>query len=182
MVDCHIDIQIEQAPSCYLVQTDMIAKLMAHMLQSLSLEAWELSLSFVSDIEMQKINAQHRNRNQSTDVLSFPQQMWKTPLHFGEKNVHSKKEEVDSFYSKPLGDIIISLERAEQNAQEIDHGLDREICFLLIHGLLHLCGHDHERPEEEAIMCEQQQKILLELQGKDPVPWLNMVTRKKDSP
>jgi probable rRNA maturation factor len=176
LVDCHIDIETQEATSHYLIHSDAVRRVMTHLLNLLSLQEREVSLSFVSDAAIQQINAQYRNRNQPTDVLSFPQQEWKKPLCLGEP-VHAPHEP----YPQPLGDIVISLEQAEQNAKEIGHGLDRETCFLLIHGLLHLCGHDHEKPEEELLMCAQQQKLLTELQEQAPVPWLNMVTRKEDS-
>ena len=149
---------------------------MVRLLRLLSLEEREVSLSFVSDIDIQQINAQYRNRNQPTDVLSFPQQVWDTPLCMG-----IPPRALRLPYPQPLGDIVISLDQAEKNAQEIGHGLDRETCFLLIHGLLHLCGHDHETPEEETLMCAQQQNLLAALQEQEPIAWLHMVTQKKDS-
>ncbi len=176
MIESHIDIATEDAPSQYLIHTDALRSVMVHLLHVLSIPDREISLSFVSDAEIQQINAQYRNRNQPTDVLSFPQQEWESPLC-----VEDVINTISMPYPRPLGDIVISLEQAEQNAKEIGHGLDRETCFLLIHGLLHLCGHDHEQPEEEVLMCDQQQKILAYLQEQTPVPWLNMVIRKEDS-
>lgn len=176
MIARHIDIDIEQAPSCYRIQPDVVRQVMGRLLYCLGLAERELSLSFVSESEIQRLNFQYRTRNQPTDVLSFPQQEWDSPFCLGDDI-----ESVSLPYPQPLGDIVIALEQAEKNAKDIGHGLDRETCFLLIHSLLHLCGHDHERPEEEAVMCEQQRQLLDALQEQDPVPWLNMVTRKEDS-
>ena len=176
MIECHIDIEIEPAVSCYRIQPDVVREVLESLLHSLGIAERELSVRFISESDIQQLNFHYRNRNQPTDVLSFPQQEWDVPLCMGHD-----RQFVAFPYPQPLGDIVISLEQAEKNAKNIGHGLDRETCFLLIHSLLHLCGHDHELPEEETLMCEQQQLLLQILQEQNPVPWLNMVTRKKDS-
>ena len=181
MSDCHIDIEIEPIASKYVINVDAVYGVMRYLLIFLSLQEMEISISFVSAAKIQQINAQFRNRNQSTDVLSFPQREWLQPLCVNEGSHAILNMPKSSFYPQPLGDIVISLEHAEKNAEDIGHGLDRETCFLLVHGLLHLCGHDHKNPDEEALMCIQQQKMLAHLQQQAPVPWLNMITRLKDS-
>lgn len=98
------------------------------------------------------MNATYRDKDMPTDVLSFPME----------------EELAEDILSKGqpvlLGDIIISLERAEEQAQNYGHSLERESTFLFIHGLLHLLGYDHEvYPEEEKEMFALQDKILTTL-------------------
>ncbi len=116
-----------------------------------------LSLRLVDASEMQALNAEFRGKDTPTDVLSFPQVEWKKPQTTTEKGII-----VDGpfFTHMPLGDIVICLERAFANAQNIGHGIDREVCFLITHSLLHLCGHDHQEPEEEARMCHEQNEMI----------------------
>ncbi len=95
----------------------------------------ELSILLVDDADIQNLNRQHRNRDSATDVLSFPQM------------------DDDDFISHMLGDVVISVETAERQAKEHHFSLEQELVLLLIHGLLHLLGYDHERsPEDEKAM------------------------------
>jgi probable rRNA maturation factor len=102
----------------------------------------ELSLAFVDNREIQKLNARYRNKNQPTDVLSFPPEK-------------SLATEVDL-----LGDVVISVEQAEIQAKRRRRPLDEEMESLLIHGILHLLGYDHERSTEDArVMRRLERKI-----------------------
>ncbi len=110
-------------------------------------ERSEVSLTFVDDAAIRLLNREHRGKDRPTDVLSFPQwdpgdDLPPSPLPI------------------PLGDIVISVEMAERQATEYGHGVEREIGFLMAHGLLHLLGLDHETPEEEAVMRERQRSLL----------------------
>ncbi|NLK37860.1 MAG: rRNA maturation RNase YbeY [Epulopiscium sp.] len=112
----------------------------------------EISVSIVDNEEIQQINHQFRGIDKPTDVLSFPQ------LSFTEgecADVNEKDEII-------LGDIIISLERAKEQAQEYGHSLKREIAFLTAHSMLHLMGYDHMEQEEEEEMFTKQKEILLQ--------------------
>ncbi len=98
--------------------------------------------------EIQRLNAAYRNIDRVTDVLTFP--AW----------------EGDAFLSPPdgyLGDIAVCFERAEQQAEEYGHSLERELAFLAVHGALHLLGFDHDTQEREADMQNAQNDILNEL-------------------
>ena len=90
------------------------------------------SIVFVSDRKMRELNKQFRGKNTTTDVLSFPFE----PDEFDLDQNH-------------LGDIVISLEQAEKQAAENDLPLEIEIKQLILHGVLHLCGYDHETDEGE---------------------------------
>lgn len=104
--------------------------------------------------EIHQINKQFRGIDRPTDVLSFPQ------LTFEEGEIMDRNENGEVV----LGDIIISLERAREQAEEYGHSLKREIAFLTAHSMLHLLGYDHMEPEEEKEMFAKQKEIL-ELAG-----------------
>lgn len=114
-------------------------------------EDCEISVSIVDNEEIRRINHQFRNIDKATDVLSFPMLTFAE----GEEAEVNEKDEII------LGDIIISLERAREQAEEYGHSLKREIAFLTAHSMLHLLGYDHMEPEEEAEMFRRQKEILL---------------------
>lgn len=102
---------------------------------------YEISLLITNDETIHLLNKEYRQKDKPTDVLSFPME-----------------DEV------MLGDIVISLDTAKNQAQERDIGLEREIAFLFIHGLLHLLGYDHETSaEDEKEMFALQEEILKKL-------------------
>lgn len=111
----------------------------------------EISLSIVNNEEIKEINFLHRNINKETDVLSFP-------LLDNFENVPS-----NILYPIPLGDIIISIDKAISQANEYGHSLQRELCFLTVHSMLHLLGYDHMTEEEEKVMFKKQDIILNKL-------------------
>ena len=116
----------------------------------------EVSLSFVSDEEIQEINKNFRDMDKATDVLSFPQ------IDFENDGVDLS----DNSY-KILGDIVISLERAKEQADEFGHSFDREIAFLTVHSMLHLLGYDHVNSEEEELDMRRRQSDVLKNMGLD---------------
>ncbi len=108
----------------------------------------EISLTIVTNDEIQKINSKFRNIDRPTDVLSFPL------IDF------ANGEEPDFTETVILGDIVISIEKAISQAEEYGHSLERELGFLTAHSMLHLLGYDHIEPEEEKIMFAKQKEIL----------------------
>ena len=108
----------------------------------------EISLSIVDNEEIRSINSKYRNIDMETDVLSFPQ------FDFNNEEVPENEESV------MLGDIIISIEKAQAQAEEYGHSIERELSFLTAHSMLHLLGYDHMESEEEKIMFDKQDKIL----------------------
>mgnify|MGYP006066216061 FL=1 len=110
----------------------------------------EISVSIVTEEEIQKINKTFRNVDSPTDVLSFPQ------LTFEEGEIVQVNEKDEII----LGDIIISIERAKKQSEEYGHSLEREIAFLTVHSMLHLLGYDHMQKEEEKEMFFIQEQIL----------------------
>ena len=110
----------------------------------------EVSVSVVDGAEIQTINRQFRGIDRVTDVLSFPQ------LTFTEGEIPEKNENGEIV----LGDIILCLQRAKEQAAEYGHSLKREIAFLTAHSMLHLLGYDHMTPQEEKVMFQKQEEIL----------------------
>lgn len=118
----------------------------------------EVSVTLVDNNEIHALNREHRNIDRPTDVLSFPM------LEFDEDGI---AEECDFDMDGELillGDIVISMERANEQAQEYGHSLIREVGFLTAHSMLHLLGYDHVDDEDgEKIMCEKQDIVLNKL-------------------
>ena len=112
----------------------------------------EVSVSFVSNAEIRRLNRQFRGKDKSTDVLSFP---------LGENGVYDINHETGAML---LGDVVISMETAVNQAKAYGHSLEREVGFLTVHSLLHLLGYDHETsPLDAANMREREEFILGEL-------------------
>ncbi|MEG1774101.1 MAG: rRNA maturation RNase YbeY [Oscillospiraceae bacterium] len=112
----------------------------------------EISVSFTDNAGIQDLNAAYRNKNVPTDVLSFPL-------------CEDGKFDADPGTGlKPLGDIVISMEKAFEQARLYGHSLEREIGFLTVHSMFHLLGYDHETSGIEArIMREKEEAVLQEL-------------------
>lgn len=114
---------------------------------------YSASVIFVNADSIHEINRSYRNIDRPTDVISFA-------LMDSEDSYEVMEGEDE------LGDIFINVEAVVSQAQEYGHSLRREVCFLFTHGLLHLLGYDHMKPEEEAVMFELQDVILDEIVAK----------------
>ena len=104
----------------------------------------ELSIDLVGDRRMRGLNRKYRQKDRTTDVLAFA-------MREAEKPVGSPQ----------LGDVVISVPTARRQAREAGHSLDEEVAALLIHGVLHLCGYDHERSEKEAKRMKRREHGIL---------------------
>ncbi len=112
----------------------------------------EVSVSFVSADEIKKLNEQFRGKDAVTDVLSFP---------LGADGKYDVNNETGAYL---LGDIVICMQRAVQQAENYGHSLKREIGFLTVHSTLHLLGYDHEgNALESRIMREKEESVLSSL-------------------
>ncbi len=119
-------------------------------------EDTEMSITFMDNNEIQEINRVYRNKDMPTDVISFALEEEgedELPIIFDE-------EFGDSQFPRNLGDLMISVERANEQAEEYGHSVDRELGFLALHGFLHLNGYDHMTPEDEKVMFGLQKEIL----------------------
>ena len=113
----------------------------------------EVSVTFVDNDGIRELNKEHRDIDRETDVLSFP---------LGDdENGYEVDPDTDAIM---LGDIVISLEKANQQAEEYGHSYRREVAFLLTHSLFHLLGYDHEAGGLEAVrMREKEEAVLIQL-------------------
>ncbi len=109
----------------------------------------ELSIAFVGDEEMRELNRSYRGRDCPTDVLSFS----------------LVEGECADFRSGLLGDVVISIDTARRQARSRHRSLNDEVTRLLIHGVLHLLGHDHEGSEEERKMRAEERRLAAVLRG-----------------
>jgi rRNA maturation RNase YbeY len=112
----------------------------------------ELGLSFIGDRRMRHLNCRFRHKDRTTDVLAFAmREAYASPLTGG-----------------MLGDVVISIPTAVRQAREGQRSIDQEIVALLIHGILHLCGYDHERSKAEARRMQRRERMVLRRLGKIP--------------
>lgn len=116
-----------------------------------SLKKAELSVTLTDNLHIQSINRRYRGIDRPTDVISFALN-------------ESEEPEIQDAEVNILGDIIISLERAAEQAAEYGHSYRREVAFLTVHGLLHLLGYDHMEDEERQEM-EEEQRVVMEALG-----------------
>ena len=121
----------------------------------------EISVIFIDNEEIKNINRENRNIDKVTDVLSFPMLEYPEGRVFKQVYVHHKFEESDMDDGNlVLGDIALSLERAEEQAQEFGHSFLREACYLTVHSVLHLLGYDHMEESDKKIMRQREEEIL----------------------
>lgn len=114
-------------------------------------EPTEVSVTFTDNEGIHALNYEHRGIDRPTDVLSFS-------LFDGEDYDRDGEAVL-------LGDIVLSLERAEEQAEEYRHSFEREVAFLTVHSVLHLLGYDHERSEEEEKEMFSRQRAVLDAMG-----------------
>ena len=112
----------------------------------------EISVTFVDNKKIHELNKQYRHKDAPTDVLSFP---------MGENGVYDINHDTGA---KILGDIVISMEKAVEQAERFDHSLDREVGYLTAHSVLHLLGYDHERGGIDRVrMREKEEQVMTQL-------------------
>ena len=141
-------IQIDNNQNKIKIDKRKIRRAAVMLLKHLDCSDKEISLSFVNDKTIQKLNNQYRNKDKPTDVLSFSLQEGE----FSNINPHI------------LGDVVISVDTAAADASKGSLSLEQEINFLIIHGLLHLLGYDHENTtKEEAKKMQKKEKDLFRL-------------------
>ncbi len=108
---------------------------------------YEVSITFVDDKEIKRLNKIYRDVDSSTDVLSFP--------------IYDEDEDVP--YTPLLGDIVISLATAKRQSKEFGHSLEREIAYLTAHSMFHLLGYDHLDEQEKLEMREKEKQAMKNL-------------------
>ncbi len=116
------------------------------VLKSLALEKTELSILITNDTKIRELNYNYRGLDKPTDVLSFSQD----------------EETIDETGNRLLGDVVLSAEMACLQAKEHHLSLDQEIMLLIIHGVLHLSGYDHEQSQKDAVIMKKKTKFLFQ--------------------
>ena len=110
-----------------------------------------MSIILTNKDKIQELNNTYRKINKTTDVLSFPM---------------FEKEELEDFEGiipEPLGDIVISIEKVKEQAEEYGHSFERELAYMVVHGFYHLMGYDHIELSDRKIMREKEENILNKL-------------------
>lgn len=125
------------------------------------IEDGEVALTFVNNERIHELNMEYRGIDRPTDVLSFAmnESLEDEPEIIYELEEGEELEEVPNV----LGDIIISVERAQEQADDYGHSLKRELGFLFVHGFLHLLGYDHQDEASEAEMMGKQEAVLAQV-------------------
>ena len=134
-----------------LKEEDLIRKVIECVLKEEGVKKnLDVYLTFTNNETIRKINAEHRNIDKATDVLSFPM--------FDREEIPLLKKEDNS--EDILGDIIVSIEKVREQAEEYGHSFERELAYLVTHGMLHLLGYDHMIEEEKVVMRKREEEIL----------------------
>ena len=169
----------------YDVKVPRILQLVELISMHLGVETYQLSVSFVGSRAIRQLNYKFRGKDKPTDVLSFPQIEWSKPRPVKRKlSSIARPRPTTQPLSAPslLGDVVISIPEAAANAQRIGQSLPREICFLLVHGMLHLSGYDHEIPADEKRMRNAQRLLMQALgEGRKTPLWANCIMPKHSS-
>ena len=130
------------------IDTHALERLALHALETESVpKPAELSILLADDATVRELNRTYRDTDAATDVLSFAQ---------SEGEAFARPEGAASH----LGDVVISLDTARRQTREHNLALDAEVAHLLVHGILHLLGYDHEQPDDAAAMRLQEDEIL----------------------
>ncbi len=124
----------------------------------------EVNVILTDNQAIQEINREHRQIDAPTDVLSFPMVDYEAPSDFDHV-----EDAVEDYFNPETGelmpgDIVISVDKVEEQAEKYGHSQTRELAFLVAHSMLHLCGYDHME-EEERLLMEARQNEILERRG-----------------
>lgn len=112
----------------------------------------DVYITLTDNEEIHKINKEYRDVDRPTDVLSFPM--------YERDEIAGLKNDTNDEIEKILGDIIVSIEKVREQAEEYGHSFERELAYLVTHGMLHLLGYDHMIEEEKAVMRKREEEIL----------------------
>lgn len=142
-----MEVSVQSQPASYVVWEETVQRVLTKALADLNLADAELSVLLTDNPTIADLNKTYRGQDRPTDVLSFSQR---------EGDLANPDDPL-------LGDIVISIDRALEQAQDYGHSPEREVAFLAVHGLLHLLGYDHEVAEDERVMMDRTEAILAPL-------------------
>ncbi len=114
-----------------------------------------ITVTLTNPQEIQRINKEYRKIDKATDVLSFPM--------FEKKELQNIIKQNESQIEDVLGDIVISIEKVDEQAKEYGHSFERELAYMVVHGFYHLMGEDHIKVEDKKIMREKEEAVLAKL-------------------
>ena len=136
---------------------EVIEKVLSQCFKEEKLEDSKLcvTVTLTTPKTIQEINKQYRNIDRATDVLSFPM--------FEKDELDKKIQENDFENEDVLGDIVVSVEKVNEQAIEYGHSFERELSYMIVHGFYHLMGYDHIEEDDKKIMREKEENILKEL-------------------
>ncbi len=117
-----------------------------------------ITITFTTPQNIKEINKKYRNIDKATDVLSFPM--------FEKDEIETKIKNKDYVCEDVLGDIIISIEKVQEQAEEYGHSFERELSYMIVHGFYHLMGYDHIKEEDKKVMRPKEEKVLNDLKIK----------------
>ncbi|WP_320129283.1 rRNA maturation RNase YbeY [uncultured Sphaerochaeta sp.] len=159
-----LDISYEEEQYKKLAPEDLVVSRLKAILAELKKENSEISVTFASDATIQELNKTYRAKDEPTDILSFVQTDEINDFDWPDFSYEQGDEPEEG--NIVLGDIVISLDTLQRNAQSFTVSIDEELFRLLIHGVLHLLGGDHKTNEESEPMLRQQEELLSRLGGK----------------
>ena len=122
--------------------------------QTAATKGVEISIRVTDDAELRKLNRTYRGLDKPTDVLSFGDEGWRDGARATDQPTH------DSAEPEYLGDIVISIEKCEKQAHKANHPVEHELALLVVHGVLHLLGHDHDTRARKTLMWQRQAAAL----------------------
>ena len=133
---------------------EIIKKVISKCFKEENLEKSKLSITITltTPEQIKQIKKTYRNIDKATDVLSFPM--------FEKDELEKKIAQNNFIHEDILGDIIISIEKVEEQAKEYEHSFEREFSYMLVHGFYHLMGYDHIQEEDKTIMRQKEEKVL----------------------
>lgn len=111
-----------------------------------------ITITLTTPEEIRKINNEYRKIDKATDVLSFPM--------FEREEIDEKIENNDFEHEDILGDIIISIDKVREQAEEYGHSFERELSYMIVHGFYHLMGYDHIEEQDKKVMRPKEEKVL----------------------
>lgn len=111
-----------------------------------------MTITLTTPEKIKEFNNKYREVDKATDVLSFPM--------FEKQEIDEKIKDKNFLYEDILGDIIISIEKVKEQAEEYEHSFERELSYMIVHGFYHLMGYDHIQEEDKKIMRPKEEKIL----------------------
>ena len=141
-------VHIQSHIRCVTIDLPSLGRLARAILADVGETSAELGILFVGDQRMRGLNRRYRGKDRTTDVLAFAMR-------------EAVRPEVSRLMPDMLGDVVISIPTAWRQAKEARRSLDEELACLLVHGILHLCGYDHERGEKEARRMHRRERMIL---------------------